>query len=73
MGVTQNQLILDYMKKHGSITGWDAQTDLNCMRLSARISELRDSGVKIITIKEKTKNKITGRNTSYARYKLSEV
>ena len=70
---TQNKLIVEYMRIHGSITGYDAQKDLSCMRLSARISELRSGGLKIITIKEQTINKVTGRKTSYARYKLSEV
>lgn len=70
---SQNKLIVEYMKTHGSITGLDAMRDLSCMRLSARISELKSEGVKIITIKEETYNKITGRKTSYARYKLAEV
>lgn len=40
----QNEMVLSYMKQFGSITPLDAMQDLGCMRLSARIKNLRDAG-----------------------------
>lgn len=40
----QNEMVLSYMKQFGSITPFDAMQDLGCMRLSARIKNLRDAG-----------------------------
>lgn len=44
---TQEELVLRYMEEHGSITAWDAFTDLNITRLSGRIYDLRDQGYDI--------------------------
>lgn len=44
---TQEELVLRYMQEHGSITSWDAFTDLNITRLSGRIFDLRDQGYNI--------------------------
>lgn len=41
------QRIYDYIKKHGGITTLDAIMDLGETRLSARIFELKESGVNI--------------------------
>lgn len=41
------QRIYDYIKKHGSITTMDAIMDIGETRLSARIFELKESGVNI--------------------------
>ena len=40
-------LILRHMKKYGSITAKEAADEYGCMRLAARISDLRDRGVAI--------------------------
>lgn len=40
-GLTQKQAVLAYMLEHGEITPLDALIDLGCMRLAARIDELR--------------------------------
>ena len=49
--------IYNYIKKHGSITTLDAIMDLGETRLSARIFELKESGVNIqdewITVKNR--------------------
>ena len=45
---TQNQRVLDFMQKHGSISQRDA-VQFGCYRLSARIHNLRMEGHKIKT------------------------
>lgn len=40
----QADRILAYMKEHGGITSLDASRDLGCIRLGARIFELKERG-----------------------------
>lgn len=49
--------IYNYIKKHGSITTLDAIMDLGETRLSARIFELKESGVNIQDEWIKVKNR----------------
>lgn len=44
---TQCIRIIDYMKRFGSITQYQALADLGVMRLASRISELRKQGYNI--------------------------
>ena len=44
---TQEDMVLDYIKKHGSITSWEAFMKLNITRLSGRIYDLREQGYDI--------------------------
>ena len=44
---TQEDKVLDYIKKHGSITSWEAFMNLNITRLSGRIYDLREQGYDI--------------------------
>lgn len=69
MKASQKQLILQYLRAHGSITPDEAQTHCKrCHRLAARISELRADGYNIIT-----DNKDADGNTvNYAIYRLKE-
>ena len=39
--MTQEEMVLDYMKEYGSITSWEAFAELGITRLSAKIFELR--------------------------------
>ena len=55
--MTQCEQTLQHMKQHGSITPLDA-IGFGCLRLSARIYDLRQSGVRIKT-KIVTENKKT--------------
>lgn len=66
---SQELLILDYLKKHGSITPQDALSEFGCFRLGARICELRMRGFDIETALETGVNKM-GQTTRYARYTL---
>ena len=43
----QTDKILMYMQTEGEITPLDALREFNCMRLAARISDLRKAGHKI--------------------------
>ena len=54
---TQNERILDYIDKFGSITQFDAFFDLGIMRLASRISDLRSLGYPITSTVEKVKNR----------------
>ena len=69
--MTQTEKILDYMERHGSITPLEAMQELGIMRLGARIYDLKESGVKIITETVKGKNR-DGEPTRYARYRLEK-
>lgn len=55
---TQNEKIKAYLTKGKSITPLDALTKFGCLRLSARIKNLRDEGLNIatkyVTVKGKT-------------------
>lgn len=54
---TQNERIIEYMKKHGSITQFEALQSCGIMRLASRISDLRRLGYpitsKMVTVKNR--------------------
>lgn len=62
-------LILQHMKTYGSINPKEAENEYGCMRLAARIKDLRNRGVEIETEIVKGKNR-NGENTRYAVYRL---
>lgn len=69
MKVSKKQLILDYLRKHGSITPDEARIYCRkCERLAARISELRADGHNIVT-DNKT---VDGKAVNYAIYRLED-
>lgn len=70
--MTQNEAVLDYMKRYGSITALDAMRDLGCMRLASRISDLKKMGHKIIGLK-KAVTRRDGTKAYIAEYKLRET
>lgn len=63
---SQNKRILEYLKRYGNITPLEALNGIGCMRLSARIAELKKQGFNIATITE------YGNGKRYARYCLLE-
>lgn len=67
--MTQSERILQHMRKHGSITPMEAMQEYGCMRLGARIYDLKKSGHEIATIFESGTNRY-GAKVSYARYML---
>ena len=54
----QTDKILLYMQTEGEITPLDALREFNCMRLAARISDLRKAGHKIGRRIEKGTNRM---------------
>lgn len=69
--MTQTQKILRYLNECGSITPLDAMREFSCMRLGARIWDLRRAGYQIDRRMESSKNRY-GERVSYARYTLKE-
>lgn len=45
---TQNERIIDYIERFGSITQLEALRDLGVMRLASRISDLKGQGYPIV-------------------------
>lgn len=45
----QTELVLRYMERYGWIDAWTAAVELRCMRLAARIADLKKQGVPIKT------------------------
>lgn len=69
MKTSKKQLILDYLRKHGSITPDEARIYCRkCERLAARISELRADGHNIITDNKRA----DGTVVNYAIYRLED-
>ena len=68
--MTQRDMVLQYMRDTGSITPMDALNEFGCMRLAARIDELKRRGVEISTDMESRVNRY-GKRVSYARYSIS--
>lgn len=66
---TQNDRIMDYMNRFGSITQLEALQDLGVMRLASRISDLRSLGYPIISETEVVKNRY-GEKCHVKRYRL---
>lgn len=69
MKTSKKQLILDYLRKHGTITPDEARICCRkCERLAARISELRMEGHNIVTLDKDSE----GNRVNYAIYKLED-
>lgn len=66
MKFTKKQKVLDHLKKHGSITSWEAIQNYKATRLSGIIYELRYTQGLLIT-----SERVTGRDgTNFVRYHL---
>lgn len=66
---TQREKVLNYIKKFGSITSWQAYSDLGITQLGARIFELKQLGYLFDTERVNTKNRL-GEKTHYDVYRL---
>ena len=71
MKVSQCEKIVEYMKKHGSITQLDAYLDIGCWRLASRISDLKRKGYSIKREMITVKNRY-GEDVQVAKYSLIE-
>ena len=72
MKTTQKQRIIDYIRKFGSISSWEAYADLGITQLGARIDQLKKDGYKFETEWESNKNRF-GEKTDYKRYFLVDM
>lgn len=68
--LSQKKVILDHLKKFGSIEPLTALREYGCYRLGARINDLRNDGYNIITEMISSVSRITGRPVHFANYKL---
>jgi hypothetical protein len=55
--MSQTKQIAEYLNKGKKLTPIDALNKFGCFRLAARIAELRNDGMNIITTSIKLKNK----------------
>ena len=69
MVISQENQILNHLKKHKFITSWEAIQEYRITRLSARIYELRERGHNIITKNVSENGK---RFAEYSLIKLKE-
>lgn len=69
---TQESLVLNYIRNHGSITRYDAMNKLGVANLTAIIHTLRKHGVAICTTDVHAVNRY-GRSITYAKYSLEEI
>ena len=70
--MTQKEMILKWMQTFGEITPIDALRDIGCLRLAARISDLRRDGYAIKSRIVSDKGRL-GNTVHYAAYRLEEV
>lgn len=70
--MTQNEKVLAYIQKHGSITPREAFNEFDIMRLASRISDLKKLGHPITSVTE-TRTNSYGEKKSYARYFYGRV
>lgn len=68
---TQNERIIEYIHKFGSITQLEALRDLGIMRLASRISDLKRLGYPVASKREIVKNRF-GEKTPISRYYFKE-
>ena len=71
MKSTQCDKVLEYIRQFGSITQIQALSDIGCMRLASRISDLRHQGYPIGRRIKTSKNRY-GESVSFAEYYLIE-
>ena len=72
MKTTQKDRIINYIREFGSITSWEAYSDLGITQLGARIDQLQKDGHVFRTEWEHKKNRY-GENVSFKRYYLADM
>lgn len=70
--MTQAKRVIEYLDSHGSITQKEAFEELGILRLAQVIRVLKNTGVRIISVRESGKNRF-GETSWYARYMYDEV
>ena len=67
-----NDRIINYIREFGSISSWEAYSDLGVTQLGARIDQLKKEGYEFKTEWETSKNRF-GEPVSYKRYYLADM
>ena len=71
MKLTQCERIVDYMLQFGSISSFEAFTDLGIVRLASRIHDLKGQGYNIVSETKSAKNRF-GETVSFKVYRLAD-
>lgn len=72
MKIPQKQRIINYIREFGSISSWDAYSDLGITQLGARIDQLKKDGYIFKTKWEHKKNRYN-EDISFKRYYLEDM
>lgn len=72
MKIAQRDRIINYIREFGSISSWEAYSDLGITQLGARIDQLKKEGFKFRTEWESNTNRF-GEKTEYKRYYLVDI
>ena len=72
MKITQKDRIINYMREFGSISSWEAYSELGITQLGARIDQLQKDGYTFKTEWEQKKNRY-GDDVSFKRYYLADI
>ena len=67
--LTQTEKVLAYIKDYGSISTWQAFTELGITRLASRICDIEKSGIQVDRQTEVATNRY-GDKVHYTRYTL---
>lgn len=72
MKMTQRERIIEYIREFGSITSWEAYSDLGITQFATRVKELKEQGYEFKTEWESKKNRY-GEPVSFKRYYLVDI
>ena len=69
--MTQGEMIIKYIRDFGSISSWEAYSELGITQIAARIFYLKKEGYQFTTERVNTTNRY-GKPTHYDIYRLVE-
>lgn len=72
MKITQKDRILEYIRNFGSISSFEAYSDLGITQLGARIDQLKKEGYEFTTEWVQKKNRF-GEDVSFKKYYLLDM
>lgn len=72
MKISQKQRIINYIRQFGSISSWEAYSDLGITQLGARIDQLKKEGYEFKSKWVSNTNRF-GEKTDYKRYYLADI
>lgn len=72
MKTTQKDRIINYIREFGSISSWEAYSDLGITQLGARIDQLKKEGYEFKSEWVSNTNRF-GEKTDYKRYYLADI